>query len=74
MRTGSQTLYLKVMLLVLILKRKKYLKLSFVFQNYGPDYTGNNFIQFCKEFGSEHKTGTPYNPMGERIVELCITL
>jgi hypothetical protein len=35
----------------------------------GPAYTGNNFTSFCKEFGIEHKTGIPYNPMGQRIVE-----
>ena len=35
----------------------------------GPVYTGNNFTSFCKEFGIEHKTGIPYNPMGQRIVE-----
>jgi transposase InsO family protein len=34
----------------------------------GPAYTGNNFISFCKEFGIEHKTGIPYNPMGQGIV------
>ena len=35
----------------------------------GPSYTGNNFISFCKEFGIKHKTGIPYNPMGQGIVE-----
>ena len=35
----------------------------------GPAYTGNNFNSFCKEFGIEHKTGIPYNPMGQGIVE-----
>jgi hypothetical protein len=34
-KPGSQTLYMKVMLLVLILKRMDCLKLGFVFQNYG---------------------------------------
>lgn len=35
----------------------------------GPAYNGNNFTSFCKEFGIEHKTGNPYNPMGQGIVE-----
>ena len=35
----------------------------------GPAYTGNNFIQFCKEFGIEHKIRIPYNPIEKRIVE-----
>lgn len=35
----------------------------------GPAYTDKNFISFCKEFGIEHKTGIPYNPMGQGIVE-----
>jgi transposase InsO family protein len=35
----------------------------------GPAYTGNNFRSFCKEFGTEHKTGIPYNPMGQGIIE-----
>jgi transposase InsO family protein len=34
-----------------------------------PSYTGNNFISFCKEFGMRHKTGIPYNPMGQGIAE-----
>jgi transposase InsO family protein len=34
-----------------------------------PSYTGNNFTSFCKEFGIEHKTGIPYNPKGQGIVE-----
>jgi transposase InsO family protein len=37
----------------------------------GPAYTDNNFISFCKEFGTEHKTGILYNPMGQGIVE-CV--
>jgi transposase InsO family protein len=28
----------------------------------GHAYTGNSFIQFCKEFGIEHKTEISYNP------------
>ena len=35
----------------------------------GPAYTGKNFISFCKKFGIKHKTGIPYNPMGQRIVK-----
>lgn len=35
----------------------------------GPAYTGKNFISFCNEFGIEHKTGIPYNAMGQGIVE-----
>jgi transposase InsO family protein len=35
----------------------------------GPAYSGNNFISFCKGFGIEHKTGIPYSPMGQVIVE-----
>ena len=35
----------------------------------GLAYTGNNFIQFCKEFAIEHKTEIPYNPMEQGIVE-----
>ena len=33
----------------------------------GPSYTGNNFTSFCKEFGIKHKTGIPYNPIGQEI-------
>jgi transposase InsO family protein len=35
----------------------------------GPSYISNNFTSFCKEFGIKHKTGVPYNPMGQGIVE-----
>ena len=34
----------------------------------GPAYSGKNFISFCKEFGIKHKTGIPYNPMGQGIM------
>jgi transposase InsO family protein len=37
----------------------------------GPSYTGNNFTSFCKGFGIKHKTGIPYNHMGQGIVE-CV--
>jgi transposase InsO family protein len=30
-----------------------------------PPYSSNNFTSFCKEFGIKHKTGIPYNPMGQ---------
>jgi transposase InsO family protein len=35
----------------------------------GLSYSSKNFISFCKEFGIKHKTGIPYNPMGQGIVE-----
>ena len=35
----------------------------------GPSYSSKNFISFCKEFGIKHKTGIPYNPIGQGIVE-----
>jgi transposase InsO family protein len=35
----------------------------------GPSYSSKNFTSFCKEFGIKHKTGIPYNPMGQEIVE-----
>jgi transposase InsO family protein len=35
----------------------------------GPSYSSKNFTSSCKEFGIKHKTGIPYNPMGQRIVE-----
>ena len=34
-----------------------------------PSYSSKNFTSFCKEFGIKHKTGIPYNPMGQGIVE-----
>jgi transposase InsO family protein len=34
-----------------------------------PSYTGNNFTSFCKKFGIKHKTGIPYNPMRQGVVE-----
>jgi transposase InsO family protein len=35
----------------------------------GPSYSSKSFTSFCKEFGIKHKTGIPYNPMGQGIVE-----
>ena len=35
----------------------------------GPSYSSKNFTSFCKEFGIKHKTGIPYDPMGQGIVE-----
>jgi transposase InsO family protein len=34
-----------------------------------PSYSSKNFVSFCKEFGIKLKTGIPYNPMGQGIVE-----
>jgi transposase InsO family protein len=35
-----------------------------------PSYSSNNFTSFCKEFGIKHKTGIPYNPTVQGIIEL----
>lgn len=35
----------------------------------GTGYTGKKFQKFCSELGIAHKTGIPYNPQGQRIVE-----
>jgi transposase InsO family protein len=35
----------------------------------GASYSSKNFILFCKEFDIKHKTGIPYNPTGQGIVE-----
>jgi transposase InsO family protein len=35
----------------------------------GLSYSSKNFTSFCKEFGIKHKTGIPYGPMGQGIVE-----
>ena len=35
----------------------------------GASYSSKNFTSFCKEFGIKHKTGIPYDPMGQGIVE-----
>jgi hypothetical protein len=34
-----------------------------------PSYSSKNFTSSCKEFSIKHKTGIPYNPMGQEIVE-----
>jgi transposase InsO family protein len=38
----------------------------------GTSYSSKNFISFCKEFGIKHKTGIPYNPMRQEIVERAL--
>lgn len=35
----------------------------------GSVYMGKESGAFCKELGIQHKTGIPYNPMGQGIVE-----
>lgn len=35
----------------------------------GPGYSSHNFEQFCQNLHISHKTGIPYNPQGQRIVE-----
>jgi hypothetical protein len=33
----------------------------------GPSYSSKKFTSFFKEFGIKHKTGIPYNPIGQEI-------
>ena len=35
----------------------------------GPAYTSRSFENFCADFHIIHKTGIPYNPQGQAIVE-----
>ena len=35
----------------------------------GPAYTSRSFEKFCVNFHIIHKTGIPYNPQGQAIVE-----
>lgn len=35
----------------------------------GPAYISQGFEKFCKDFNITHKTGIPYNPQGQAIVE-----
>jgi transposase InsO family protein len=42
---------------------------KFIKTDNGPSYSSKNFTSFCKEFGIKHKTGIPYNSMGQGIVE-----
>ena len=35
----------------------------------GPAYTRRSFENFCANFHIIHKTGIPYNPQGQAIVE-----
>ncbi|KAL6030590.1 hypothetical protein STEG23_036547, partial [Scotinomys teguina] len=37
----------------------------------GPAYTSTGFAQFCHDFDIVAKTGIPYNPQGQAIVERC---
>ncbi|KAL6083900.1 hypothetical protein STEG23_020799 [Scotinomys teguina] len=37
----------------------------------GPAYTSTGFTQFCRDFDIVAKTGIPYNPQGQAIVERC---
>ncbi len=34
-----------------------------------PAYTSQTFQKFCSQWDIEHKTGVPYNPQGQAIVE-----
>ena len=35
----------------------------------GPRYTGKYFQLFCTQLSISHKTGIPYNPQGQGIIE-----
>lgn len=35
----------------------------------GPGYISSKFKDFCKKFGITHKTGIPFNPQGQGVVE-----
>ncbi|KAL6093677.1 hypothetical protein STEG23_008991 [Scotinomys teguina] len=35
----------------------------------GPAYASQGFQKFCKRWSIQHKTGIPYNPQGQAIVE-----
>lgn len=35
----------------------------------GPAYTSTSFQQFCSRMQVQHKTGIPYNPQGQGIIE-----
>ena len=35
----------------------------------GPRYTGKYFQLFCTQLSISHKTGIPYNPQGQEIIE-----
>ncbi|RMC19272.1 hypothetical protein DUI87_03879 [Hirundo rustica rustica] len=35
----------------------------------GPTYTSKEFRSFLQQWGAEHKTGIPYSPTGQAIVE-----
>ncbi|NWZ00331.1 POK18 protein, partial [Loxia curvirostra] len=35
----------------------------------GPGYTSREFRSFLQEWGVSHKTGIPYSPPGQAVVE-----
>ena len=35
----------------------------------GPGYTRKKFQLFCTQLSISHKTGIPYNPQGQEIIE-----
>lgn len=37
----------------------------------GPAYSSTGFSKFCQDFSIVNKTGIPYNPQGQAIVERC---
>ena len=37
--------------------------------DYGPAYISKKILSFCLFYEISHKTGIPYNPMGQAIVE-----
>lgn len=42
---------------------------KFIKMDNGFGYTSKAFQQFCSQWNIKHKTGIPYNPQGQGIVE-----